>query len=143
MKCEYCGTDNPEQVAYCCMCGRSVKERSTDLMPNMASRSTLASTPQKAIDWTPLLIVMGAVYLISSSIVLSTMTNTGYWAYDFKLEFQINTVLFFVAGTILITAIALVIYSRIDLAKTMLVWGMICVVLMLAIRTEVYLRAMW
>jgi hypothetical protein len=29
------------------------------------------------------------------------------------------------------------------LAKTMLVWGMICVVLMLAIRTEVYLRAMW
>lgn len=143
MKCEYCGTDNPDQAAYCFKCGRSIKERSTDLMPYMVSRSTLASTSQKAIDWTPLLIVIGAVYLISSSIVLSTMTNTGYWVHEFELEFQINTVLFFVAGTILITSIALVIYSRIDLAKTMLVWGMVCVVLMLAIKTEFYLRATW
>ena len=95
--------------------------------------------PGRNIDWMPLLIVIGAVYLISVTIGYGTLSYDGFYI-DYNLEFQINLILVFLASTILIATIALVVYSRVDLAKKMLIVGMVILILILAIRTEVYLR---
>lgn len=95
----------------------------------------------RGIDWMPLLIVIGAVYLLSSAIVYGTLSIGGYYGGDYELEFQINLILGFVASTLFIVAIGSVVYSRIELAKKLLVVGMLIVVIIFAIRTEVYLRA--
>jgi hypothetical protein len=97
--------------------------------------------PGRNIDWMPLLIVIGAVYLISSAIVYGSVSYGSYYGGDYELEFQINLVLGFVASTIFIVAIASVVYSRIEQAKKLLIVGMLIVILNFAVRTEVYLRA--
>ena len=98
--------------------------------------------PERNIDWIPLLIVIGAVYLITSAIAYGMVSYGGYYGSgDYRIEFQINIVLGFLASTSFIIAIASVIYSRIEQAKKLLVVGMLLVIVMFAIRTEVYLRS--
>ena len=89
------------------------------------------------IEWTPLLIVIGAAYLISLS--LGTIVT---WRTDsFELETDLSFVLSFLASTALIATIAFVIYKREDWGKMSLIIGMVLIICMLALRTSVYLRA--
>jgi cell division protein FtsW (lipid II flippase) len=95
--------------------------------------------PGRTTDWIPLLIVLGAVYMLTASMVY----GFSMWGSDdYRLESQISVVLQFVAATIFIVTIALVVYSREHEAKKWLIVGMTIVVLLLAIRTELYLRAL-
>ena len=94
--------------------------------------------PKREVNWMPLLIVIVAAYLISVSLWAFPATS---WNYGYKLEFQLGIVLSFLAGAVLVATIALVIFSREGLAKKSLIVGMIILICLLAIKTEVYLRA--
>lgn len=111
----------------------------TEVLPG----NTYEQRQERNIDWIPLLIVIGAVYLISTALVYGMTGYGGYYPEDYKLELQIGIVLSFAASTLLIIAVAAVLYSRIEQAKKMLVVGMLVVIVMLAIRTEAYLRGTW
>jgi hypothetical protein len=88
------------------------------------------------VDWMPLLIVIGAVFLFSAGTYY-----VGYgWGSDYEIEYKINLVLGFLADTVFIVTIALVVYSKVNQAKKWLIVGFFIVILLLAIRTEVYLR---
>jgi hypothetical protein len=93
------------------------------------------------IDWMPLLIVIGSLFLISSAAVYGVVSYGGYYDNSFTLETQASIALSFVAVTLFITSIASVIYQQIPQAKKLLLVGMIVVIVMFAIRTEVYLRS--
>ena len=139
MKCQNCEAENPEHVAYCGQCGESVREWPAEATPDRGLSSTSESTPKKVIEWTPLLIVIGAAYLISLS--LSGVITV--WGSDsFELEGDLSIILGFLASTALIVTMALVIYQKEDLGKKSLIIGMVFIICMLALRTSVYLRAL-
>ena len=137
MKCPKCGSDNPEHVAYCGECGESVREWPTGVKPNRGLSIIPESTSKKEIEWTPLMIVIGAAYLIS----LSMYGVDSLWGGDsFGLESDLSIILSFLASTAFIVTIASVIYEREDLGKKSLIIGMILIICMLALRASVYLR---
>ena len=137
MKCEKCGYENPEHVVYCGKCGGSISERSTETTPNRSSVNAPESAIRKGIEWTPLLIVIGAAYLVS----LSVSGIIGIWSNDsFELERDLSFVLSFLASASLIVAIAFTIYKKEDLGKKSLVIGAVLIICMLALRASVYLR---
>jgi cell division protein FtsW (lipid II flippase) len=98
--------------------------------------------PWRSIDWVPLIIVIGAVYLISSALVYSSV---GYYggSGDFRIEYTIMLILSFLAATVFIATIASVASRRVDQAKRLLITGMLLVIVILATRTAVGLRAIW
>ena len=93
----------------------------------------------RGIDWTALLIVIAAIPLVSLSIAYGTSNFFGSSGYE--VESKTSLVLSFVAATIFLATIALVVYSREYEAKKWLIIGMIVLIFIIAIRTEVYLRA--
>jgi hypothetical protein len=99
--------------------------------------SAVGQHPGRDFDWMPLLIVIGAVFLFSAG---TYYVGLG-WGSDYEIDYKINLILGFLADTVFVVTIALVVYSRVDQAKKLLVVGILIVVLLLAIRTEVYLRA--
>ena len=137
MKCEKCGAENPEHVAYCGKCGERVGEWPTEATPNRGQSIIPESPPKGMIEWTPLLIVLGAAYLLA----LSLGGVVTVWSGDsFKLERDLSIILSFMASAALMATIALVIYEREDLGKKSLIIGMVFIICMLALRTSVYLR---
>ena len=105
----------------------------------MTNNEFTQSASKKEIEWTPLLIVIGAAYLISLSMyggVLGVSRSD-----SFGLEGDLCIILSFLASTALIVTIALVIYQKEDLGKKSLIIGMVFIICMLALRTSVYLRA--
>lgn len=104
--------------------------------------STSEERPGRIINWMPLLIVIGAVSLASLSITLQLVSPYGGGS-DYGLDFKIALILGFLSFTAFTVTIALVVYSREDQAKRCLVLGIVLIILLIAIRTEVYLRALW
>ncbi|HIH00955.1 TPA: hypothetical protein HA259_02565 [Thermoplasmata archaeon] len=88
------------------------------------------------IEWTPLLIVIGAAYLISLSLygAINVPRDT------FELESDLSVILGFLIITALIVTIASVIYKKEDLGKMSLIIGMVLIICMFALRASVYLR---
>jgi hypothetical protein len=104
--------------------------------------STGEQVPGRGIDWVPLVIVIGAVYLISTSLVYASV---GYYGGndDFRIEYTIMLILSFLAATGFIATVACVVLRRVDQAKRLLIIGMLLVIILLAIRTEIGLRGVW
>ncbi len=98
--------------------------------------------PGRAINWTPLLIVIGAVSLASLSITLQLLSYYGGGG-DYDLDFKIMLIIGFLSFAAFALALAFVVYSKEDLAKISLVVGIALIILLAAMRTEVYLRAAW
>ena len=135
MKCPKCGAENPEHVTYCGHCGESVREWPKEVALENEQEHTPRSSAKKEIEWTPLLIVIGAAYLTSMSMYLLSVPSS-----IFELEFDLSIILSFLVSTSLIVTIALVIYRKEDLAKKSLIIGMGLLICGLALRTSVYLR---
>ena len=98
--------------------------------------------PARAIDWMPLLIVIAAVSLATLS---STALLVSYYPYaggDYSLDIEIGYVVTFLSFTAFAVTIALVVFSQLKAAKILLVVGIALMVVLLAIRTEIFLRAM-
>ena len=93
------------------------------------------------IEWTPLLIVIGAAFLISLAAYGEISIWSPYSPDSFELERNLSVVLGFLASTVLIAAIALVICQKEDQGKKSLITGMVLIVCMLALKASVYLRS--
>jgi len=105
----------------------------------ISSGSAEEQNRSREVNWMPLLIVIGAAYLISMSLYTVTL---GLYGNDYKLESQLSLILSFIGSTALIATIASVIYSREDMAKKLLLLGMLLLIIQIALRTSVYLRAL-
>ena len=135
MKCPKCGAENAEHVAYCGRCGESIREWPAETTLENDINGIPEPAAKKEIEWTPLLIVIGAAYLISMSVyLLSGQSNT------YELEFDLSVILSFLISTSFIVTIALVICQKEDLAKKSLIAGMVFLICGLALRTWVLLR---
>jgi ABC-type transport system involved in multi-copper enzyme maturation permease subunit len=104
--------------------------------------STGEQQPGRSIDWMPLMIVIGAVYLITTALVYA---SAGYYGGtdDYRIEYSIMLILSFLAATVFIATIACVVFRRVDQAKRLLITGMLIVIVILVTRTEVGLRSLW
>ena len=98
--------------------------------------------PGRVINWMPLLMVIGAVSLASLSITFQ-LPAPYYGSGDYGLDIKIMLILGFLSFTAFSVTIALVVYSQEDLAKKCLVVGIVMIILLIAIRTEVHLRTLW
>lgn len=136
VKCQKCGEENPENAIVCSRCGFGFRNRSTEGTSGIDRSDISRSVTRKEIEWTPLLIVIGAAYLIS----LSMYGTLSLYGSEFDLEADLILVLSFLGSTALIATIALVIYRKEDLAKKSLIIGMVLLICMLALRASVYLR---
>ena len=159
MKCPNCGVENPDNASYCGSCATQLREISMPMsygndprkvaMARRAYAGTnqgmeaenldnapLRQSPWRDINWIPLMIVIASMYLVS---VASYGTVSLYYGVASSLAEKAYVVLSFLAGTIFILTIALVVYRRVDLGKISLIIGMAFLILMFAIRASVFL----
>lgn len=102
-------------------------------LPQPASR--------REIEWTPLITVIGAVFLISLAAYGEISVWSPYSPDSFGLERDLSVILGFLASTALIATIALVVYQKESQGKKFLIIGMALIVCMLALKASVYLRS--
>ena len=103
--------------------------------------STNEERSGRAINWMPILIVIAAVSLASLSISSLFISYYGGGG-DYELDWKIGVILSFLSFTAFMVTIILVVYSREDPARMCLVVGIVFMIFLVAIRTEVHLRAL-
>jgi len=159
MKCPNCGSENPDNAFYCGACATQMREVQTPMAygndprkvamarrayagPNQGmdtedhDNAQLRNSARRDINWIPLLIVIASAYLIG-------VAQYGVFGYGgaSSLEEKAFIVLGFLASAFFVVTIAFVVFRREDLGKVFLVIGMAFLILMLAIKVWIYIRA--
>lgn len=157
MKCPNRGAENPYNANYCGKCEVQLREsRSSIGEANDKKRTAMRGKsfsnanegpqddpddslpwqfPWRAVNWTPLLMVIASVYLASLGRYGFVVYPSGY---GFSWQTKVSVVLSFLATIAFLATVALVVYRREDLGKQSLVAGLVLLVLLFIFQATTY-----